>query len=289
MKKILCLIVIILSYASLAEAVKVNLNDGTIIQEKINHFQKGGELFHAKKFTEAMIEWKKGVEKGDGACATMVGVLYDNGYEGITKNKNKALEWYLEALDLGFYPVKVHLAVLYLNGESPIKQDLKKAYEYIHDVEDSDYELAPEIAYKFYLYAWGTTQNFQRATELASKIQEKQEKEKALNEIENVKQNTIMQHNSIANVQEENEENEEDEEDDDTHKQRRWFLDNFEPNMKWNIKNMTKRFGAYEKYNPEVGNPKILQMFYFEEVDITLMVNISEGTIVTWRFGRAYK
>ena len=93
-----------------------------------------------------------------------------------------------------------------------------------------------------------------------------------------------MQHNPVANVQEED-----DDEDDKRRKQRRWFLDNFEPGMKWNHRNIVKRFGAYEKYNPEVGNPKILQMFYFEEVDMTLMVNILEGTIVTWRFGKAYK
>ena len=50
---------------------------------------------------------------------------------------------------------------------------------------------------------------------------------------------------------------------------------------------MVKNLGKYEKFNPDSGNTKILQMFYFKSVDMTFMVNLLKNEIVTYRYGRA--
>ena len=56
---------------------------------------------------------------------------------------------------------------------------------------------------------------------------------------------------------------------------------------KWEPEAMTERFGKYERYDPSDGNPKILQMFYFKDIDMTFLVNMLSFKVVTWRSGRA--
>ena len=56
---------------------------------------------------------------------------------------------------------------------------------------------------------------------------------------------------------------------------------------KWEPEAMTKRFGKYEQYNPSDGNPKILQMYYFKDIDMTFLVNMLSFKVITWRTGRA--
>ncbi|MBQ7560434.1 MAG: hypothetical protein IJS99_01190 [Synergistaceae bacterium] len=52
---------------------------------------------------------------------------------------------------------------------------------------------------------------------------------------------------------------------------------------------MRKRFGNYEQYNPSNGNPGILQMFYFKDIDMTFLVNTLSFKVITWHSGRADK
>ena len=70
MKKIFYLLIIILCCISSSEAVKIDLNTGKIVEEKKKEhkiLETGFELFHAKKYTDAMIAWKKDVEAGEGS------------------------------------------------------------------------------------------------------------------------------------------------------------------------------------------------------------------------------
>ncbi len=64
---------------------------------------------------------------------------------------------------------------------------------------------------------------------------------------------------------------------------RKWVEDNVTGALpwKWNRQKMVKNLGKYEKFNPDSGNPKVLQMFYFKRVDMTFMVNLLKNEIVT--------
>ena len=70
---------------------------------------------------------------------------------------------------------------------------------------------------------------------------------------------------------------------------REWLEDNVIGTLprKWDLQKMEKNLGKYERFNPDSGNPKILQMFYFKSVDMTFMVNLLKNEIVTYEYGRA--
>lgn len=70
-------------------------------------------------------------------------------------------------------------------------------------------------------------------------------------------------------------------------RKRYWVMDNIFVDTKWEPSAMVKRFGKYEQYNHASGNPKIIQMFYFKDIDMTFIVNMLSFKIVTWRSGRA--
>ena len=74
----------------------------------------------------------------------------------------------------------------------------------------------------------------------------------------------------------------------DIQEKQRWVMENIYVGTKWDLSDMVERFGNFEKYDPDRFNPKIIQMFYFEDIDMTFMVNLLKGTISTWRLGRAY-
>ena len=71
--------------------------------------------------------------------------------------------------------------------------------------------------------------------------------------------------------------------------EQRWVIENIYTGTRWEPIEMLNRFGMYERYDPEDGNPQISQMFYFKNIDMTFMVNLLKNQIQTWRFGRAYK
>lgn len=72
-------------------------------------------------------------------------------------------------------------------------------------------------------------------------------------------------------------------------RKRNFVMEHIIVGTKWESDAMVKRFGKYERYNPSDGNPKILQMFYFKDIDMSFLVNLSKSEIVTWRTGRASK
>lgn len=70
-------------------------------------------------------------------------------------------------------------------------------------------------------------------------------------------------------------------------RKRDFVMEHIFVDTKWEPEAMTERFGKYERYDPSDGNPKILQMFYFKDIDMTFLVNMLSFKVVTWRSGRA--
>lgn len=72
-------------------------------------------------------------------------------------------------------------------------------------------------------------------------------------------------------------------------RKRAFVMEHIPMDTKWEPEAMVKRFGKYEQYNPSSGNPKILQMFYFKDINMSFLVNLLKSDIVVWRDGRADK
>lgn len=67
---------------------------------------------------------------------------------------------------------------------------------------------------------------------------------------------------------------------------RKWVMQNVTSGMEWDPHFWKSKFGAYQelKYNGR-GNPRILKMYYFTTIDMTLMVNSLKKEIETYRMG----
>lgn len=70
-------------------------------------------------------------------------------------------------------------------------------------------------------------------------------------------------------------------------RKRGFVMEHITVGTKWEPSAMVKRFGSYEQYNPADMNPRISQMFYFKDIDMSFLVNLLSFKIVTWRTGRA--
>ena len=176
MKKVILVFIVIFS---LALVVPVQAD------QEHKPFETGFELYKAKKYSEAKKAWEKDITEWNspGKAALMIGLIYENGGDGIEKDFNKALEWYEKSLAMGFEPAKLNIGILYINRNPPIQKDLQKAYELIHSIEDLDYDLVHEVAYKFYLYGWATAIDINKAKEIALKIPNTQTRINAFQEI----------------------------------------------------------------------------------------------------------
>lgn len=68
---------------------------------------------------------------------------------------------------------------------------------------------------------------------------------------------------------------------------RKWAMTNINMSDKWDAAYYTKKLGGYEELPLENGNPEVLKVYYFPDVDMTLIVNVYKGEITVWRDGRA--
>lgn len=72
-------------------------------------------------------------------------------------------------------------------------------------------------------------------------------------------------------------------------KGRYWVMSNVSTGMKWKPGLWRRKFGAWKSLPLANGNPRILKMYYFKSIDMTLMVNVLKGRVITFRDGMAYR
>lgn len=71
---------------------------------------------------------------------------------------------------------------------------------------------------------------------------------------------------------------------------RKWVMLNVYSGMSWDPKLWKDKFGSWQEVGYRGGgNPRILKMYYFKAIDMTLMVNVLKQEIVTFRKGMEYK
>ena len=66
----------------------------------------------------------------------------------------------------------------------------------------------------------------------------------------------------------------------------RWVIENVSMGMAWNPAEWRERFGAWEEFAATTRNPNIITNYYFDSIDMTLVVNTLKDEIVTWKMGR---
>lgn len=72
-----------------------------------------------------------------------------------------------------------------------------------------------------------------------------------------------------------------------TREARKWLVFTWgRDDQPWDPDFWIAKFGEWEELTVDSYNPKIIKAYYFEALNVTLMVNVLEGTMVTWREGR---
>ena len=66
----------------------------------------------------------------------------------------------------------------------------------------------------------------------------------------------------------------------------RWVMENVTMGMTWNPTEWKQRFGDWEEFATTSRNPDVITNYYFESIDMTIVVNTVKNEIVTWRTGR---
>lgn len=70
---------------------------------------------------------------------------------------------------------------------------------------------------------------------------------------------------------------------------RLWVMENVYMHYPWDPKFWQDKFGEIQEVDYQAGNPDIIKMYYVKSINMTLMVNVLKGDIVTWRSGLAHK
>lgn len=66
----------------------------------------------------------------------------------------------------------------------------------------------------------------------------------------------------------------------------RWVRENIIMGSEWDPELWKGRFGEWEKFPVTTRNPDIISNYYFESLDMTIIVNTLKDEIVVWRMGR---
>lgn len=66
----------------------------------------------------------------------------------------------------------------------------------------------------------------------------------------------------------------------------RWVMENVYGGTKWDMSTWTRRFGGTTPIQVTGLNPNIINAYYFEQIDMTIFVNVLKGEVSHWRTGR---
>ena len=66
----------------------------------------------------------------------------------------------------------------------------------------------------------------------------------------------------------------------------RWVMMNIGGDHPWDRSALVNRYGEPEYIEHTSLNPRIMKNYYFKSIDMTFIVNIDKGRILTWRLGR---
>ena len=65
----------------------------------------------------------------------------------------------------------------------------------------------------------------------------------------------------------------------------KWVMENVSMGMDWDSSYWINKFDVWEEFPVTTMNPDIIKNYYFESIDMTLVINTLKNEIVTWRIG----
>jgi TPR repeat protein len=90
---------------------------------------------------KALVYFQKAAEMGDVRGYFHVGLLYDEGKEGVTQNFHEAIKWYKKGAEQGHSGCQYKLGLMYENGQG-VKRSKQKAIEYFNLAAAQKHDLA---------------------------------------------------------------------------------------------------------------------------------------------------
>jgi TPR repeat protein len=116
----------------------------------------------AKNDAKAMTWYRRAAAFGNVDAARDVGLIYDDGGDGIPQDFNQAMIWYRKAAAAGDPRAEYEIGVHYENGEGVPQQDYGQAMEWFVKAADRDDRADFEIGY-LYQYGLGVDKNYKTA------------------------------------------------------------------------------------------------------------------------------
>ncbi len=122
----------------------------------------GHELFKKKDYKGGMTLYLKAAEQGNAEAQACIGVLYESGIGGVTKNYQEAMRWFLKAAEKGNAMAQSIIGGNYLEGWGVTKNYQEAMKWYLKAAEQGDAIAQNQIG-AMYFSGLGRTIDYQEA------------------------------------------------------------------------------------------------------------------------------
>jgi TPR repeat protein len=128
--------------------------------------QAGNAALQGKKYSEALVLYRKAADLGNAAAMHNVGLLYETG-QGTARDYGEAAAWYRKSAELAFGAAMYDLGFLYETGHG-VERDYAQAAAWYRkaaaakDAGHASIDAMNHLAY-FYENGWGVPENFGEA------------------------------------------------------------------------------------------------------------------------------
>ena len=130
--------------------------------KKMSEDIEGRKALNNRDYNLAFKYFKKAADKGNGCSMEAIGFLYREGY-GVEKNYFTALEWYKKAFQSGFLACSTLIGNLYDTGFNDFKENDHEAYKWYLKAAETNYRNAIDRLGDFFRYGWGVDKNLDEA------------------------------------------------------------------------------------------------------------------------------
>jgi len=130
------------------------------------------------KDNQVALSWYlKSAEKGNIYAQNNLGVMYDNGVDGVLENDIEALKWYLKAAEQGYADAQYNSALMYDLGGKGVLEDDKKAVKWYRKLAQRGYANAQYNLGVMYQHGEGVTKDMAKAKYWIKKAYESDDSE----------------------------------------------------------------------------------------------------------------
>lgn len=153
-------------------------------------------LFVAPVFAADFKDTKRKAEAGNAYAQYNLGVIYDQGYEGVKQNKSEAAKWFLKAAKQGLAEAQFNIANMYYHGKGVPKNRSEAAKWWCRAAEQGVAEAQYNLGF-IYGRGEGVKQNIPEATRWSKKAAQQGHRQakallKELEELEEAQQNNYF-------------------------------------------------------------------------------------------------